>query len=413
MSKAESPVDAARELLESGEARGAISALRTAADRHDLSDPPELLAATLALLAEAALGVDMAELAKQARAAVPLGAQEVYDTGMACLENGLPRLAIPMLSFTNLVVPDQEGVQAPLASALELSWRHREAWELVQNSTVLTGFLADYLVAFNAICAGDVDVARELVATLQVEPEVPEMAERVREMLARFDEAEKHTELDDGDLQGWHYVMHGGQVLHLSPYGFPMPMHGRYGWLQDSAARIGLGLERVEAVLRAWGRLPSQVVATPDVGSGHVAAALARQLGVPVVPWSEGVSGLVAVYDLAEVDPEIQLALCDRGEQLLFAHGMRWEDAPATVPDLVTLLHQVLVAPWGDRIVIGEPVDETDIDWVERILTEDRSTVEMAEESEEDIVRFAGAVGPSAGERRYWGVGPVPSVPML
>jgi hypothetical protein len=412
-------LDEARSSLESGNAMGAIGPLRTLASSGSLHDDPPSLAATIGLLAEVARAVGMEELATLCATAVPLEPQAVYDAGMATLGAGLPELAIPLLHFVDLWAPDEEGVLYPLASAYEDSFRHREAWQLVDGRACLTGFMADYLVAANAMCAGDVGVARGRIDAMVAPAEPPHaaaMLDSVRQLLARYDRAAPHTTLDEVDLRGWHYVLHGSQLLHLSPYGYPDPMRGRFAWLQDDCDRIALCQRRLVAALEAWGR-PVQVLATPDDGSARVAAALAERLGVPVAPWSADAEGLVAVYDLADVDAEIQLALCSRSQRL-YAHAMSWTDAPPNVPDFVGVLYQALVAPWGERVVMGEDGAESHTPEVVDDATWARRIAEASDAEDEDmppadgldvLVAFAKAVGPTVGERRYWGPGPVPS----
>ena len=54
-------------------------------------------------------------------------------------------------------------------------------------------------------------------------------------MLARAGTARAVTSLDRQDLRGWHYVLTGGVLASLSPYGFDA-MTGRWAYLSDSVA---------------------------------------------------------------------------------------------------------------------------------------------------------------------------------
>jgi len=57
----------------------------------------------------------------------------------------------------------------------------------------------------------------------------------VRRILARAGTARAVTSLDRQDLRGWHYVLTGGVLATLSPYGFGAGMTGRWAYLSDSA----------------------------------------------------------------------------------------------------------------------------------------------------------------------------------
>jgi len=50
------------------------------------------------------------------------------------------------------------------------------------------------------------------------------------------------TSLDRQDLRGWHYVLTGGILASLSPYGFDDGMTGRWAYLSDSVSRCAAAL---------------------------------------------------------------------------------------------------------------------------------------------------------------------------
>jgi hypothetical protein len=84
----------------------------------------------------------------------------------------------------------------------------------------------------------------------------------------------------------------------------------------------------------------------------------------------------------------------------------------------VGVLYQALVAPWGERVVMGEDGAESHTPEVVDDATWARRIAEASDAEDEDmppadgldvLVAFAKAVGPTVGERRYWGPGPVPS----
>jgi hypothetical protein len=61
-------------------------------------------------------------------------------------------------------------------------------------------------------------------------------------MLARAGIAHAVTSLDRQDLRGWHYVLTGGILASLSPYGFDDGMTGRWAYLSDSVSRCAAAL---------------------------------------------------------------------------------------------------------------------------------------------------------------------------
>ena len=71
-------------------------------------------------------------------------------------------------------------------------------------------------------------------------------------MLVRAGIARAVTSLDRQDLRGWHYVLTGGVLASLSPYGFDA-MTGRWGYLSDSVAGCAAALRRLTLILDAAG----------------------------------------------------------------------------------------------------------------------------------------------------------------
>ncbi len=197
------------------------------------------------------------------------------------------------------------------------------------------------------------------------------------------------------DLRGWHYVLTGAILLHVSPYGFE-EMRGRYAWTQDSYERCRGGLDRLEMVLRAWERLPQRILSAPDDPSRALALAAGGVLGIPVEPWQQDRRGLIVTYDLAGLPGALlgELSRHDEGT-VLFSHATCW-----TLPtrlfaaDLTTYLYQSNAAPWADRPKMGEPqkVERIPADpgppevWAERILAA-RSDLGDAGGADDDVDR--------------------------
>jgi hypothetical protein len=253
------------------------------------------------------------------------------------------------------------------------------------------------------------------------------MAARVAGFLARADRVvdARAATLDRGDLRGWHYVLTGGVLAHVSPYGFAAPMQGRYAWLQDSAARVKTGLDRLRTVLAVWGVEVPCVYAPPGRDHEIIAAAAARVFGVEAAPWpAVGVPapGLVVLYDLARVAPrELERLTERRPGQIVYTHAAPWTEDSAVAPDIVTLLYQSLTAPWSERLVVDRatgaarpaPADLRTADQVaDEILASPGLDVDEIACDDlpgwDALVRAAGP--PGAGRReRLWAGSPVAS----
>jgi hypothetical protein len=229
------------------------------------------------------------------------------------------------------------------------------------------------------------------------------MAAVIASIVERADRVAGAATLDARDLRGWQYVLTGTLVLHCSPYGFDEGMTGRYAWLQDGLARIATGLDRVAELVDG-----APCVYAPE-GRGHalVAAALAQRLGIVVAPWpAVGVPapGVVALYDLADVEPPDLARIAERRPgQVLFAHASPWTHDSPIAPDITTLLYQSIVPPWHGR---------TDAELVDALVLGPRLGGEdlAADEPARWDALVARAWPPVPGARsRLWAGGPVPS----
>src|SRR5258708_13714115 len=92
---------------------------------------------------------------------------------------------------------------------------------------------------------------------------------------------------DRRDLRGWHFVLTGGLLLHLSPHGFDEGMNGRYAFVQDSGALCLEGIQRLRAVLDTLKCTVPRVFELPERSSAILAHAVAQLLHCPLVPWPE------------------------------------------------------------------------------------------------------------------------------
>ncbi|MFJ4125290.1 hypothetical protein ACIP3U_28695 [[Kitasatospora] papulosa] len=341
---------AARERLDAGDVPGALRELRQvpAAPLGEVAD--------VVGRAAGAAGFDDLRKAATALAATPDRVRPLYDYGFACVERGVPYLAIPALREALRLAPDSSGVLRELVSAYEDEGRHRDAVEaLLAHEDGLADWPDRYLLVFNAVLAGDLELARRQHARLPAPAEDTWLGARDRQnrVLGRASAAGPVSPLDHSDLRGWQYVMGGTVLGTLSPFGFDAGMTGRYAYLQDDHGRCLEGLLRLKAVLASAGARPRSVSLLPDRGSRILGLAAAEVLGLPAEPFEAGREDTVVIaYDLnvtarADGGPETIGQLFERAPgQVLHEHASCWTDPPAVTADSVTLLHQSAVAPW-------------------------------------------------------------------
>ncbi|UFR00600.1 hypothetical protein KBP30_05145 [Streptomyces sp. Go40/10] len=349
---------AAWEALDAGDVPGALRQVRAAGEGPPLAE----VALVVGRAAGEAGFTDLAD-ASAALAAAPEDARALYDFGYACVERGVPDLAIPALREALRRSGGALPVLRELVSAYEDEGRHREAVaELVRHEDRLADWPDRYLLVFNAVLAGDLELARRRHALLS-DPEDARWRparERQNRMLARAADAGRAGPLDAADLRGWQYVMGGTVLGTLSPYGFDAGMNGRYAWLQDSPDLCLRGLLRLRTLLSATGARPRSVSLLPDRDSRILGLAAAEVLDLPAEPFAPGRADTVVVaYDLDGLaahdgGPELIGELFDRAPgQVLHAHACCWTDPPAVTPDSAALLHQSVVAPWGEQLRAG------------------------------------------------------------
>ncbi|MCK1823643.1 hypothetical protein MTQ10_29690 [Streptomyces sp. XM83C] len=354
---------AAWESLDSGDVPGALRALRAVAETAPLAEVAQVTAR-----AAATAGFDDLRDAGEALAAHPERAQNLYDFGYACVERGVPVLAIPALREAVRLVPDSAAALRELVSAYEREGRHREAvTALSAREETLADWPDRYLLAYNALMSGDLDLARRQHERLPDPAADPDdriwlpARDRQRAMLERAASAAGATPLDHRDLRGWQYVMGGSLLGTLSPYGFDEGMHGRYAFLQESYDLCLRALLRLKLVLEATGVRPEAVALLPDRDSRIMGLAAAEVLELPVRPFEGAEPGtLVVAHDLNglaedERGREILAALRERAPgQVLHEHASCWTDPPVVAADSVGLLHQHLTPAWAEQMRLDE-----------------------------------------------------------
>jgi hypothetical protein len=387
-----------------GDVPGVMRELRFAAERAPMAEVARIVG-----WASAQVGFDDLVTASAALAADPGSAQALYEFGYAAIEHGASYLAIPALTLALADAPGERPVLLELLSALEDEARHAEAIAVLeQHEPILQAWPDRYLLVFNCIMAGDIERARVNLPRLPA-PGDDQWAQaygRIRSMLDRAAVAGSVTGLDGRDLRGWHFVVNGGVLGTLSPYGYDQGMNGRWAYLQDSHGRCLHGLQRLRLVLDAAGRRPATVSLLPDRSSAILGSAAAQVLGLPAVAFDPaGTDTVVVAYALERADPEVVLQLRQRRDgQLLFEHATCWTDPPALAADVSTLLHQTNVAPWDGYTVVRpgdapgrEPPDDRPVEELATVILHADPSPDGADDGappdpDGDVVTFVSAV---------------------
>ncbi|MFE1166200.1 hypothetical protein [Nocardiopsis sp. NPDC058789] len=389
-----SALPGAWKLLEAGDAPAAVSSLRHASDDLPLAD----LAAFASAVA-GALGLDDLSTAAGALRADPDSAQACYDFGFECLEVGAPHLAVPALRAARRLAPTAAPALWELVSALEDQERHADAVrELRAWEDGLPDWPGGYLLAYNSLCSGDVDTAREVLDRLSTpEDDGWDLAhDRVTRMVERAGAARAAGPLDGRDLRGWQFALTGALLGQISPFGFDEGMNGRYAHLGDSYEACRSGLRDLTTVLEATGSRPDAVMPLPDRSSRVLGLAAARVLGLPVVPVDpERSDALVVAYDLNDTEPDLVRDLVPRAPgQVLFEHASCWTSPPGVTADVVSVLHQNVASPWGEHLrVVDDEVERVPADASPEEELAERVVAAGAEDpADPALPTFAGAV---------------------
>ncbi|MEU6039812.1 hypothetical protein ABZ801_30870 [Actinomadura sp. NPDC047616] len=363
--------DEARELLRAGDIPGLLRHLRFNADDMEQAEMARLMEE-----AAARSGFDDLRQAAAAVAADPDDPGKLYDYGYACVERGVSYLAIPALRRALVLAPGAQPLLNELVSALEDEIRHAEAVAVLdENAATLRPWPDRYLLAFNALMAGDLARATAEARRLP-EPEdhrwLP-ARDRLARMLDRADAVRAVSPLDRRDLRGWHFALTGGVLATISPFGFDDGMTGRYAYTGDAFGGCRRTLDRLRQILDAAGRRPTVVGLLPDRSSHILGLAAAGLFGLPAEPFDPArPDALVVAYDLNEFDTG---GLWERAPgQVLFEHATCWTDPPQVSADVSGFLHQTVTHPWGERLHV-EPDGS-----VQRLPPDDRPVEELAAE---------------------------------
>jgi hypothetical protein len=357
--------------------------------------------------------------------------------GQRLIAEALPRMAATLLARAHRIAPLDQQILAALVSALAADGQHAHACTVLRNAPAPhgSGLGRRGVLARHALLAGDLEAPRRCLPELMQssDPAHGELARVIGGMLARAEAIAGVSALDQADLRGWHFVVTGGLLLHLSPHGMSAGMNGRYAFVHDSYAGCAEGLRRGAAVLASLRRPIERILAPTTRASAILAHAAARILAYPVEDWPDGgtaAPGLVVAYDLDDLTPPSRQALREhRAGQVLYCHGASWTQEPPLAPDLVTRLHQFSCAPWDGHsgfdsrtgMLFQVAPDDADVmTLAARIADEPRDVTagsdlpsllalaEVARTIEGDAT--AGALQDAGARRRAWCGSPVHSL---
>lgn len=313
----------------------------------------------LATLGEVFAGEDFKEKALEVANGSPVASPEgLYDLGFEMV--GVRQYGVAATLLARSFDADaNEDTLVELIVALEREGNFPAAlWYLHENPAIVNkNFVCVYQKAWLGIQVGDLKPAFESAEWLQKtcqdmgHERYVSMAKRVGVVTQRAKLLEGVSDLGPLDLRGWQYVLNGGLLLHISPYGTEV-MNGRYCYVKDSVAVCLEAAKKIQAITQQQGINVPQVFVLPDPKSALLAQTLARSLDCPFKPWEKGCKepGILAVYDMEQLEEKVFYTLYERGhpQQFLWAHAVCWTSPEPCVPaaDFVTFLHQVNASPW-------------------------------------------------------------------
>ena len=303
----------------------------------------------------------------------PEDPQGLYELGYAFVDMGFPGVGANYLAACSHERPEDHRIRQELAYALFRNGDYRAATEILKP-----------LAANQKLADSETFSARLLLVESLVHGGETARAQRIFELLDAGDgDAHAQTQLDalasllaraallgngsDRGPRGWHFIEHGGVLLHVQrddPYSLPLGMVGA-GFLAGM-------LSRLAGLLSAFEMTPDVIEFLSPV-SGPLATALAGLVGAAAGPFSGQPSAktLVMSYTLAETEPHLrELRDHEEGIDLFTLYVDPRIEAPLT-PEIIGQFAAGLMPP--------ETIDEV------RILDELNMAIARAAGDRTDI----------------------------
>lgn len=284
--------------------------------------------------------------------------ESLYNLGYELYEHRLYSIGATVLTKANIIDPNNEKIITELVVTFECLMMYEEAIKVLSRSrTVLeTSEFCQYLLTFNEIMTGNFSSASKTISSLKYsnDKEIAFMARTLEGMFDRYNVLKTSRGLDENDLRGWHMVLNGTLLLHLSPFGLK-EMKGRYALVSDTYSKCLEGIKRIERIIEEFKLDIPCIFYLPYRSSKILALALSKVLNIPLKEWDEENfldPGIVVIYSIEEITLNKYLAQLNeyRSNQILWLHSSSWTSPFRWAPDISTFLYQYNSAPWGERI---------------------------------------------------------------
>lgn len=326
----------------------------------------------------------------------PNDVDALYDLAYNLYEERVHSIAATFLSRANEIKPQDEKIVSELVVNLEFMMLNQDACTKLSEAKDLleSSEFCRYLLGFNRIMTGNIDEAAKILLTIQdsQDKDIRFMAISLKGMISRATVLKKSRSLDNTDLRGWHMVLNGSILLHLSPYGLEDGMYGRYAYISDSYSLCRHGIDRLKSGLDTAEIEVPCIISLPDRSSQILAMATSEILGKPLRIWDEvdiNTKGLIIAYDLNEIySDDIILDIADhRLGQILWVHASSWTYPFLYAPDITTYLYQQNNSPWGGgQMVYNRNSKRIEISESDKSEVEDLSLQIISAERDEDYI---------------------------
>jgi hypothetical protein len=278
--------------------------------------------------------------------------EALYQLGFQLNAAGYPDIAAAILAYGHRQFRKDLQILYELVAALEMQGRYVAALTYLRAANP-SEFLAQYLLAFNTLMAGDIAEAKVIASRLDASSgSSHNMVTRLNRVFAREEAVRGVTSLDENDHRGWHFILTGGLLLHLPPPQAQQP-GGYYAYLEDSESLCKEGIQRLAAVLEAWKWSVPKVWRFDNPESNRLGLAMADILGVrsetAVLPEKKG---LFVFYDHSSVISEVLEHIAKHHKEMqVYCHASQINREYTVAPDFTNLLYESIVTPWNKHII--------------------------------------------------------------